>query len=191
MGVGVPNEYFHPDHVARFSTRVNMSHHDVFRKPSQYYRELIKLRTTVSACGKSVFGIKIQPWQVRWFHVNRDYWYHEARPVFLFREDKKAQALSFKKAWETGVWGFDGAETTHKMHVTLDSALQGIAAEEEHWKRYFDESWNSRLLKISYEQLIENTDRTIRTVCSTVGVDFDGDRLRQYLDIENPAKVMA
>lgn len=103
--------------------------------------------------------------------------------IYLYRENKVRQAISLYKAKETKIWrDFPGNINTHKtstLHynkLKIQRCLNRIRFRENQWNAYFK---NNQIfpLKISYEELVEDRQNTLKKVFNYLDNTFFSENL--------------
>lgn len=117
------------------------------------------------------------------------------RYVWLFRRDKVRQAVSYYRASSTGQWwniqspgdGDSKADSLRFDFRRIDELRNTLLQHESRWRRFFRES-RIDPIKISYEDLNRDYQRTTMSVLDAIGVDIPEDlviarpRLRRQAD---------
>lgn len=114
-----------------------------------------------------VFGVKI---------VGKDQWeaYRQSplkitHYIWLYREDKVAQAVSRYKSWKTNKWHTNKPINTNYSFEDLKWCYDDILKEEEFYADFFKDK---KHIKISYEKdLLANKDQTIRCILNHLDVN--------------------
>jgi len=92
------------------------------------------------------------------------------RYVWLRRQDVVAQAVSWWKATESGVWiGAQGSGAEFDFDG-IDEGVQKMREENDAWRRWFS-SAGIEPLEVLYEQLDADAGPVVRDVLSFVGID--------------------
>jgi LPS sulfotransferase NodH len=122
------------------------------------------------------------------------------RYVWLRRQDKVRQAVSYAKAIHTGVWWkLDGRTVEDKKSLSyadsdIETALCQIETWEREWESYFDKHRISPHL-VWYERLVADYELTIINVLRYLGVPIFRDltiakpRLKPQADAESEKRV--
>ncbi|MBX3055951.1 MAG: hypothetical protein KF770_05705 [Anaerolineae bacterium] len=107
-------------------------------------------------------------------HLNRkqllDTLFYEPRYIWLIRQDKVKQAISWSKALQTDVWGEQGnAAISSRTHISpqspsftykgIERLRRTLVKAEARWEKYFKEN-NIQPFKVIYEELVHNYEQT-------------------------------
>jgi LPS sulfotransferase NodH len=136
-GIGVPQEYFNPVHLAMLTGRWDIDPRDGL----SYLVKLWATRTTPNG----VWGTKLQwPQYLDARAVLDAHLLESAKFIFLYRSDLTAQAVSLHLSVVTGLWGFDDTKiTSGQSEIGLDNSrhvlqcLGKIKRENEAWRKFF------------------------------------------------------
>jgi LPS sulfotransferase NodH len=201
QAAGTPIEYLNiqTDNFARFRQRHGVPKIKLHLRPMGLVRRIAGRRfawrdvswftraswmgylTAISehrATTNGVFGIKMHWNQYERHLLNLgltvDFWSAPVSWVRITREDEIRQAISFVRADQTESWN---SAMTAKREPTYDAgaiirALDRIQHENDEWSKYFVEH-GITALHITYEQLIRDTDATIRTIMNFIDSPVD------------------
>lgn len=167
-GIGVPHEYFNRLHIDALCQLWGIDRADA----RAYIRSILHRRTTPNG----VWGTKLQ-WDQ---HVNtRPHLDADilagAQYIFLYRADRCAQAVSLHISMVTGLWGFDGTETTKYQGLRLGDmehvawCLRKIDHENDEWRGFMAERGIVPLV-IRYEDLTANQGAFVREIGQLLGL---------------------
>ncbi len=168
-GIGVPHEYFNRRHVAHLCQRWNVNRQDA----QAYVRTLIARRTTPNG----VWGTKLQ-WDQHLSlrpYLDADI-LEQARFLFLYRSDRAAQAVSLHISMATGLWGFDGVESTKRSDVRLGDlehllyCIRKIDWENEAWRAFMAER-GIEPFSIRYEDFTASQSAYVQAVARFLGLN--------------------
>jgi trehalose 2-sulfotransferase len=179
---GSASEYFRPDfvHIAGRDWGLDIG------SPAT---DLISAAMRTTATDNGVFSVKTHWFQFHWLcdHLFGEVSCAEVaaklgelmpglRYVYLSREDKAAQAVSFLRAVRTWKWQDSASEQTAE-ETDLPIDLQQLRYFEDRltyqegmWQRYFEEA-GIEPLRITYSDLADDYDSTIRRVLSFISGD--------------------
>lgn len=169
-GIGIPQEYFNPIHLDLLRRRWKLDP----QGGRGYIDELYARRTTPNG----VWGIKLQwPQYVAYRPVTDDIFCDVSHYLFLYRTDLAAQAVSLHASFVTGIWGFDGAQTTpvHPDTQAGDIRQVGrcalrIVQENEEWRNFFALRQITPLA-ISHEDFVADQQGYVRRIAQFLGLD--------------------
>lgn len=210
--VGAPKEYLNPMQMRDWEVRLGESGLRRFvcgflRGPAvgllgkrrwrpdelQRYVERIRARRT-SADG--LFGLKLHRHHFEQFFVSSErsleavlspqHW------VFLRREDRIAQAVSWARAIQSGRWA------THQKfslpvayrRSQIQRLVSLIAAQEDAWEGFF-RAEKIEPLCLRYEDLVEDREGTLRTVLDFLGVSDAANLPVPESDLERQADAIS
>ena len=162
-GAGAPNEYFNPLQRRLFDQRWG-------RLPNRpFVWRLRRHRTSENG----LFGIKIHYDHMRRLGIDLPALLGPARYIATTRVDDVAQAVSFEIARQTGVWtseypGF-GRDPVYRK-AAIKRRLAEIRRAEIGWERYFARH-GVEPLRLTYEAIAEDYERSLRTALDFLGVD--------------------
>ena len=166
-GIGVPSEYFKPEHIAALSVRWGADPRDV----RAYLHVLQAHRTTPNGA----WGTKLM-----WNELKR----HRATvkielmsralPIFLVRGDTTSQAASMLVSWITGIWGF-GTTPTTSPRADLDwdprklpPIEDAIRREYGMWREFFA-SRRVTPFVVNYEAFVADQPGTVARFAQALG----------------------
>jgi LPS sulfotransferase NodH len=164
-GLGLPAEYFQPPLGV-----MNKNWYDAVEAPTddfaQFYTKIIRARSQ-----NNIFGSKLT-----WDHKNafaealadarlggQDALFPKDKWIYMYRQDKVAQAVSLWKAHKTGVWSTAERQELPPLEYNfaeLMNCLMAFSTEEYLWKRYF-ETRNISYLPVSYESMMDDPAGTV------------------------------
>ena len=184
---GTPEEYFRPDYYEWYLSRWGAAP----GMPITAYLRLCWARTTTS---NRVFSAKLHWYQMEWLlarlgaapntgmapHELIDSAFPGVRYVHLVREDTALQALSWYRAIQTDSWfRFHGAQQPRdEQRPDMQEVrwLEDIVVEHaKQWRAYFQAAGVSPLT-ISFDDLVQRPDPTVRRVLSYVDAGYPSDR---------------
>lgn len=196
---GKPREYLSPE--GTFWTR-----HGASADPGAYVDRLLAERTS----SNGVFGAKVSWRHLRHFEracrntpryqqmplpdILSDL-FPELRYLRITRRDKLRQAISFWKAYQTGVWGVGAAKEREPARPAafdyegITRALRMLIDHEAGIDEFFARSGVSPFTVV-YEELVEAYEETVRAVLRHIGVDvppdllIEGPRMARQADAE-------
>lgn len=201
---GKPREYFNPS--SKFWTQ-----HGEGADPAAYVDRLLAERATPNG----VFGAKVSWRHMRHFErvcrVLPRYartalpdilaaLFPNPRYLRITRHDKLRQAISFWKAYQTGVWGIGAAkdrEPTGPPEFDYDgiTKILNMLVNHEAGIDEFFAGGEVAPLTVVYEALVDAYEETVRAVLDDLGIglpaDFviDGPRMARQADAETEAWV--
>src|SRR2546422_2860898 len=162
---GAPTEFFDPELMAKFRESWAVRTFD------EYLQALISRKTSPNG----VFGLKAHYWQlVNAFH---DADVGEAFPnlhyVYIRREDRVRQAVSYARALQTGQWASEhtvlGSEYPVFKRDQIDRLLARIRDQEQMWESFFERN-GAVPLRLVYEDLVESPEEAVLAVMDFLGV---------------------
>lgn len=108
-GIGVPHEYFNPNHARRFAERWLFTDDPLSETGLPRYMNVLRRRRAQGG----VFATKLQFWQFDNYLRNPSgaALFEDACIVHLFRPDVASQYASWRAALESGIWDFSGRQT--------------------------------------------------------------------------------
>lgn len=178
---GAPLEYLNTNFNASIMNRLSRG------GLSEYWREVQRLRQTVNG----VFSYKMF---VANYYLIKDRdpeFLQEIAPshvVYLTRQDKIAQAISFARAIQTGRWFanvMDLAEPGYCFEA-IQQQEKDIAEQEATWEAIFKLTGTAPY-RITYEQLISDCDSVVQGLANFVGESLNGGRRIEISSIERQA----
>lgn len=138
----------------------------------EYWLNLQKVRTSPnSVFSWKVFSADLRRYAEAYPDALSEIW--ATTVVYLTRQDKLAQAISYARASKSGGWfaGLGQAETIAYDPSLIDTALGWIARSEADWENLFTLTGCSPL-RVTYEQIIANPQETIQSIATHAGVDL-------------------
>jgi trehalose 2-sulfotransferase len=166
LQAGMPAEYFRPDVIARLSRRWRAESFD------RYLRALMERKTSPNG----VFGIKAHWGQYREAVGDRE-------PASLFpnlhfvevsRTDRLRQAISWVRALQTGNWSSlmspAGATAAVFDRDEIERRIARLDREQAAWLEFF-RAHSTAPHRITYEELADDPERTIRELFGYLGVE--------------------
>jgi trehalose 2-sulfotransferase len=190
---GNPDSYFHRPSISDWLADLGLAH-----DPSASDREVLQavFRTAIAkgTLGAGVFGLRLQRHSFDFFTENLAVLYpgHPndvtrfqaafGRTLFvhLTRRDKVAQAVSYVKARQTGLWhaGPDGTELERHSPPQepiydareIRTRLDEMTAHDDKWGRWFAAS-EIDPLRITYEDLSAGPTKTLRALLARLGLE--------------------
>ena len=163
---GAPTEFFAPELMGRFRTAWAVS------TLESYVQALLAKKTTPNG----IFGFKAHYHQLADAFPEADPrpYFPNLRYVYIVREDRVRQAISYAKAVQTGQWASEHAVlgTRHPVFKKdqIDRLLARIRDQEERWERLF-ERHGVRPLRIAYEGLAGTAQQELLRVLEFLGVE--------------------
>ncbi len=162
---GAPKEYFNRVHIADFYKRWQ------FQNLEQYCQLLKQHRTSPNG----VFGIKSHIRQLQDIAQHIDIFRElpDAKFIYVYREDKMRQAVSFEYGRQTGRWSSDdqGVDNAQYNPQGIMECLQEVVAAEQGWSQFFD-THKIEPIRVAYESLAANYAGTIRDLLSYLEIEF-------------------
>src|SRR5687767_8723340 len=96
------------------------------------------------------------------------------RHVYITRDDRLRQAISWARAAQTHRWSSDQVVYVERPEVfrreQIDRMMAGIAERERRWESWFAER-GAEPLRITYEELVARPDETVEAVLDHIGVE--------------------
>ncbi|HHJ16200.1 MAG TPA: hypothetical protein ENJ80_05825 [Gammaproteobacteria bacterium] len=169
---GAPLEYLHDKHSLDYRDRWG------FSSIEEYARMLLRFRTS----GNGVFGMKAHYHQLNNFGLDfnsLEKLFHSPKYLFVQRNDKLRQAISYVKAMQTRQWAASEGEVVHKGRYDYNeicNAVRLLAVEAESWKTYFSNNGISPLV-IEYETFVKDAGKGLDAVCQYIGITRDSEPL--------------
>ena len=163
---GAPTEFFDPELMAKFREAWAV------RTLDEYVQALVAKKTTPNG----VFGFKAHYHQLANAFREADMSAHfpDLRYIYITRDDRIRQAVSYAKAVQTGQWASEHAVTQGREPVfkkdQIDRLLDRVRGQEERWEGLFERR-GIRPLRLVYEELVESPDRTVLRVLEFIGVE--------------------
>jgi trehalose 2-sulfotransferase len=173
---GVPLEYFHTLHWKRWVKRTSRTN------PLSAFRILCQRRTTANG----VFGVKMHWKQFQLAcRLRLESEFEQASFIQISREDLLGQAISLVIASQTGAWvhEHEAQRAPEYSFEAIHQAMGRLIDERGHWDRFFA-CTQIQPLRISYENLTNDLDSTMRSVCQHLGIvwnvtDLTGPRVQR------------
>ena len=189
---GNPDSYFHRPSISEWLADLGLT-----RKPSVPERELLEeiFRAAIAkGTLDGVFGLRLQRHSFAFFTEKLAVLYPGrsndverfqtafGRTLFvhLTRRDKIAQAVSYVKAQQTGLWHAapDGTELERLSPPRepaydaseIRTCLEEVTAHDHGWERWFAAS-EIDPLRIAYEELSEGPGETLRALLDHLGLE--------------------
>ena len=160
---GAPNEYLNPLQRRLFDQRWG-------RLPNRAFVDHLRRHRT-SANG--VFGIKIHAGHMRRLGLDLPGLLGPARYIATTRVDVVAQAVSLEIARQTGMWTSEvagnGRDPVYRTGA-IRRRLAEIRRGEIEWERFFARH-AVEPLRLTYEDIAENYERSLRTALTFLGVE--------------------
>lgn len=175
---GAPKEYFNPSHERDFKARWSFDHIEDYIKHLKCYR----------TSPNGYFGIK-----THWNHFELLHSrlkqpiassFNAPSYIFITRNDKIKQAISWAKAKQTKQWTFDAPQKASPEFdkKLINECLQKIRQQEDAWDHYFS-SHQVTPYHVTYENLATQYTETIYQLLQDLGIEL------QIKDIpSNPLK---
>ena len=164
---GYPLEYFHERRLPRWKARAAS---EGFADTISFLRAR---RTTPNGC----FGIKLHFFQLKNTdgHIARDELLTQFKFIHLRRRDALAQAVSYAKANQTGVW-ISGQ--TSKISAEYDRdlirrCLNQIQIDSASWLAFFA-TFGIDALDVTYEDVAQHPARELQRIADFLGVGLEG-----------------
>jgi len=166
----------------------NMKHHIVDRlgrgNNVSYWNEILRVRTSPNG----VFGFKSFVPNFTFLGNNCEellpYIYSD-HVIYLTRDDRIAQAVSYARAHQTSSWFADVREASppeYNFNV-IAAAERLIAMQDADWGRLFNET-GVLPLRVSYESFCSDSSAVISQVANFIGVEIDVEAQIWIPDIE-------
>jgi LPS sulfotransferase NodH len=146
-------------------------------EPSSY-REYLSTIARVNTTSNGVFGIKMHWNQYERHMLDQDlaveFWNVPVTWVRITRQDEIRQAISFVRAAQTNSWNSNMETKRDPVYdgPSIVAALERIANENTAWRTYFERN-NIQPLDITFEQLTQNMNATVRRVMDHIGTHID------------------
>jgi trehalose 2-sulfotransferase len=183
---GHPSEWFNDQEEAVWCERWGLPY------PIENYRLYLDKVIEAGCAGTDIFGLKLLGYHFRDLEKKfrtipkfRDLpigqiipaAFPNTRYIWLTRKDKERQAISYYRARHSGVWfDMEGHSTSGNpapLKFDADEIWRGeneLKGFEKLWQDYFRDS-SLTPLKLEYEYLAENYEKTIRNVLEYIGVE--------------------
>lgn len=178
---GAPLEYLNTNFNASIFSRLSDG------TLSEYWRKVQRLRQTPNG----VFAYKMFVANYYLIKDSDSEFLQEIAPshvVYLTREDKIAQAISFARAIQTGRW-FDAVIDLADPEYCFGAIREqekSIAEQEATWEAIFKLT-ETRPYRITYEQVVSDCDSVIQGLADFVGEALDGGQRIEISSIERQA----
>jgi trehalose 2-sulfotransferase len=170
LHAGMPAEYFNPGMVAVMKRRWKVESFD------DYLRELLARKTSPNG----VFGLKVHWGQYTQVVEDRDpeSIFPNIRFIRIRREDRVRQAVSWVRARQTGDWSVSWKDP-RGGHAQFDpdeigKSLGRLEREDAAWEAFF-RLHSISPHRLSYEELVEAREPTLRGIFAFLGVDLPED----------------
>ena len=153
----------------------------------RYWREVQRLRQTANG----VFSYKMFIANYLHFKRSRPDFLRQIAPdfvVYLTREDKVGQAISYARAIQSRKW-FAAVKEQNKPEYSFAAIrrqLRSIERQEQAWEGVFSVT-GAEPVRITYEELLRGQDATLERVCAHVGESFDRSRTIEIGSIDRQA----
>ena len=171
--MGVPAEYFNTHSgFHRMTERFGLIG-DGKVNLNAYIQALKESRTGANG----VLGIKIQYWMMpplfRAKVISRHF--PGIRFIYLDRYDLINQGVSYEIARRTEQWTELSSERALDFDATkVEQAIRFILRERSSWHHFFALN-QIKPLRLNYEDLIDDTDSTCKSICAHVGIETEWD----------------
>jgi LPS sulfotransferase NodH len=162
---GAPAEYFDHALMKQFCRRWNATSF------AEYLRALLARKTGANG----VFGFKAHFFQLdeAFPDDSLDEAIPELRYVYITRDDRLRQAISWARALQTHKWASDHEVRIPRAEVfrraQIDRLIAGIAERERRWEKLFAGS-GTEPLRLTYEGLLAAPEETVAAVLDHLGV---------------------
>lgn len=165
---GSPMEYLNIDNVPHIRNRL-CKNEDM----ETYWREVVYRRTSQNG----VFGYK--SFLSNFFNISKKYpeWLKKITPdylIYLTREDKIAQAVSYARAIKTKAWfaGVRPQATPEYDYDMIKLCETNIKKQEDMWERFFKVK-EITPLRLEYNYIKNRPEETIEKISSFLGIRTD------------------
>ncbi|MEO5974047.1 MAG: Stf0 family sulfotransferase [Ilumatobacteraceae bacterium] len=145
---------------------------------SASYRQYLEAIARVNTTSNGVFGIKMH-WNQYKRHMldlnlTVDFWNVPVQWVRIRRQDEIRQAISFVRAAQSNSWNSNMESKREPVYdgLSIVAALERISAENADWQTYFERN-NIHPLSITFEQLTQEMEETVRRVMHYIGAKID------------------
>lgn len=140
--------------------------------PYDHFCAVKKVRTSPNG----VFGVKIFPNDIKTVIAKCRPLFEEIlhyKFVYLTRDEKLKQAISYTRAKQTGAWAADITESRIPVfnQSDIDLSLQQIEIQEKFWSSFF-ERFSIQPLHLTYEHVSDNPLKAIGEVAGFLGVQI-------------------
>jgi trehalose 2-sulfotransferase len=195
---GRPEEYFRPDHRKFWCDEWGIPRKSPFDR-------FLGAALANAASDNGVFGAKLHWYQLEWFaselralpgadqKVTDEalvaHWFTRPRCVYLYREDKIRQAISYYRASYTDVWfeladeGSGTIEERYRRPVPMPEETDwgyvrhlenGLIQQERLWGEFFARA-GIVPLEVRYEDMVLAHEETLKRVLDFIGVELPPD----------------
>jgi trehalose 2-sulfotransferase len=163
---GHPIEYFHPTRMAGLQRQWDVD------SVEDYVGRLLAERIGTNG----VFGAKVHWGQYKPAFDSRDprELFPSLRLVFIRREDRLRQAISWVRALQSEEWRAKGDEPGREPAFDAEEIgrkLKRIENDEAAWRALF-ERHGLTPLEVTYEELVERRDETASAVADHLGLEL-------------------
>lgn len=145
---------------------------------SASYLRYLEAIARVNTTSNGVFGIKMH-WNQYKRHLldlnlTVDFWNVPVQWVRISRRDEIRQAISFVRAAQSNSWNSNMEIKREPVYdgSSIVAALKRISAENADWQMYFEQN-NIHPLTITFEQLTQEMDLTVRRVMHYIGAKIE------------------
>jgi LPS sulfotransferase NodH len=163
---GAPAEYFDPATRKQFSSRWATESFD------EYVRTLLARKTGPNG----VFGFKAHFFQLdeAFPGASLEEAFPGIRHVYITRDDRLRQAISWVRALQTRRWASDHEVSVQLPEVfrrsQIDNLIAGVVERERRWEAFFAAS-GVEPLRITYEELVAAPGDTVAAVLRHIGIE--------------------
>jgi LPS sulfotransferase NodH len=192
---GNPDSYFHRPSISDWLTDLGLTR-DPFAPDRELLEEIFRAAIAKGTLDTKIFGLRLQRHSFDFFNEKLVFLYpghsnHAERFqaafgrtlfVHLTRRDKVAQAISYVKARQTGLWHAapDGTELERlspPQEPAYDACeirthFEEMTAHDCDWKRWFAAS-EIDPLRITYEDLSAGPIKTLRALLDRLGLECE------------------
>lgn len=160
---GCPLEYFHARHWEEWCNRCRRSN------PGYVVGVLLRRRTSPNG----IFGCKMHWNQFGFFlKLGLETRFHDAKFIYLTREDVLGQAISHAIAMQTGQWtSFHKARRKHPVysHRAVARSLRLVLDQRRMWETFFAHA-GIVPLRVTYEELTKDRKAVTGRILEYLGV---------------------
>lgn len=167
--LGSPMEYLNFELIAKFPRWANL-----LQNPTRYWATVQQYRTSPNG----VFSFKMFPQNYKSILSLSSDLLEQIRPthvVYLTRRDLDRQAISYSRAMQSSAWFEDAAEfrcaVYNPKHISTCKKL--LIRQMQEWEHIFAIT-ETNVLRVTYEEFIENKDCAINAVCEFLGEECIG-----------------
>jgi trehalose 2-sulfotransferase len=163
---GAPGEYFDAAMMKRFRRRWGAESFD------DYLRTLLAKKTGPNGA----FGFKAHFFQLieAFPGSSLEAAFPRLRHVYITREDRLRQAISWARAIQTHRWSSEQEvyDDNHEIfrREQIDRMIAGITERERRWEALFADC-GADPLRITYEELVARPEETVAAVLGHIGVE--------------------